>query len=65
MVWPWVNERHHCCSEYLRLGETFGSNALDELLRLVARFKVPLQGTEAETDKIHQEFTETMDFATR
>jgi len=39
------------------------SNSLDEVLRLVARFKVPPQGAEAETDEIHQEFTEMMDYA--
>ena len=40
-------------------------NPLDEVLKPVARFKVPLQGAEAETDEIHQGFTEMMDCATR
>jgi len=39
------------------------TNSLDEVLRLVVRFKVPLQGIEAVTDDIHREFTEMMDYA--
>ena len=39
------------------------SNPLDEVLRLVTRFKVPLLGAEAETGEIHREFTEMMDYA--
>ena len=39
------------------------NNPLDEVLRLVVRFKVPLQGAEAVTDDIHREFTEMMDYA--
>ena len=34
------------------------NNPLDEVLRLVVRFKVPLQGAEAVTNDIHWEFTE-------
>ena len=36
---------------------------MDEVVRLVVRFKVPLQGAEAVTDDIHREFTEMMDYA--
>ena len=41
------------------------SNLLNEVLRLVTRFKVPLQGAEAEaeTSEIHREFTKMMDYA--
>ena len=39
------------------------SNPLDEVLRLVTRFKVPLPEAEAETGEIHREFTEMMDYA--
>ena len=38
-------------------------NPLDEVLRLVTRFKAPLQGAEAETGEVHREFTEMMDYA--
>jgi len=44
------------------LGETFAKhNPLDEVLRLIVRFKVPLQRAEAITDDIRREFTEMME----
>ena len=38
------------------------NNPVDEILRLVTRFKVPLEGAEASTEKIYCEFTEMMGF---
>ena len=39
------------------------NNPLDEILRLVTRFKVSLEEAEASAEKIYHEFTEMMDYA--
>ena len=61
MVWPIVNEGHPSDNKHTKLGKE--KYHLEELLWLIFKFKIPLEGVDADTEEIYKEFEEIMQYA--